>query len=317
MVYDVCLAYRSATVSSHPLLQNVRRMCASSIQGHDSSFFNVVTSKPSGGVCTHSLIREYPRKSAAYKVPYILPSSVCCKSFVCHSYKNCRGVGCFFPFWNRASHEHASPACPVPDRERPQRAEGSLFAARLPRASRGSSPPATSFYFQALTTVAICKPFVFKSIQQWGGVVGGSFFSTFCFLPSAFPCQLSKRFISFCKRNLAPRSICVNSTPRPSPGMVSRTTASARTFPPGTSKASLTFVPTGGGSGVEMNRPPMPSVLTREKSWRSPPYQLTGIPLGSDTRGYRRVGRGGCSATEGKDTSCHQSACERRTAGDN
>jgi hypothetical protein len=35
--------------------------------------------------------------STSYKVPYILPSSVCSKSFVSHSYENCRGVPSFFP----------------------------------------------------------------------------------------------------------------------------------------------------------------------------------------------------------------------------
>src|SRR5215471_1085457 len=33
----------------------------------------------------------HPRPS--YKVPYILPSSVRPKSFICHSYENCRGGG--------------------------------------------------------------------------------------------------------------------------------------------------------------------------------------------------------------------------------
>src|SRR5437773_8063791 len=51
--------------------------------------------------------------------------------------------------------------------------------------------------------------------------------------------------------------------------------ASACTFPPGTSNESLSFVPTGGGSETEMNSPPMLSVLTREKSCRSPPCQAT------------------------------------------
>src|SRR5258708_19427663 len=32
--------------------------------------------------------------------PYTLPSSVSCKSCVCHSYANTRGVGSFFPFCN-------------------------------------------------------------------------------------------------------------------------------------------------------------------------------------------------------------------------
>jgi hypothetical protein len=32
--------------------------------------------------------------------PYTLPSSVSCKSCICHSYENTGGVGVFFPFWN-------------------------------------------------------------------------------------------------------------------------------------------------------------------------------------------------------------------------
>src|SRR2546425_1110494 len=43
------------------------------------------------GVCT-------PLSSSS-RVPYTLPSSVCPKSFVCHSYENCRGVGVFLPLW--------------------------------------------------------------------------------------------------------------------------------------------------------------------------------------------------------------------------
>jgi len=38
--------------------------------------------------------------SSSSRVPYTLPSSVYPKSFVCHSYENCRGVAVFFPFWN-------------------------------------------------------------------------------------------------------------------------------------------------------------------------------------------------------------------------
>src|SRR6266550_7798453 len=61
----------------------------------------------------------------------------------------------------------------------------------------------------------------------------------------------------------------VNSTPIPSSRTTFRTIASACTLPPGTSNASLSFVPTGGGLGTEMNNPPPPSVRTREKSCRS------------------------------------------------
>jgi hypothetical protein len=38
--------------------------------------------------------------SPAFHSPYTLPSSVFSKSFACHSYENCRGVGVFFPFRN-------------------------------------------------------------------------------------------------------------------------------------------------------------------------------------------------------------------------
>jgi hypothetical protein len=37
---------------------------------------------------------------APFHLPYLLPSSVSCNSFVCHSYENCRGVYQQFPFWN-------------------------------------------------------------------------------------------------------------------------------------------------------------------------------------------------------------------------
>jgi len=39
------------------------------------------------------------RPRPSYKVPYILPSYVCCKFFVSHSYENWRGVPHFFPIW--------------------------------------------------------------------------------------------------------------------------------------------------------------------------------------------------------------------------
>jgi hypothetical protein len=35
-----------------------------------------------------------------FHLPYTLPSSVSPKSFICHSYENCRGVHQQFPFWN-------------------------------------------------------------------------------------------------------------------------------------------------------------------------------------------------------------------------
>src|SRR5258706_274947 len=65
--------------------------------------------------------------------------------------------------------------------------------------------------------------------------------------------------------------------------------ASACTFPPGTSNESLSFVPTGGGSGTKMTSPPMLGARTREKSCRSPPCQATRMPFGNEMRRYLRI----------------------------
>src|SRR5215472_14912300 len=53
----------------------------------------------------------HPRR--AFKVAYILPSSVCSKSLVFHSYENCRGVLSFFPFWNSSLATHHSTPSPL------------------------------------------------------------------------------------------------------------------------------------------------------------------------------------------------------------
>src|SRR5215472_12097124 len=53
----------------------------------------------------------HPRR--AFKVAYILPSSVCSKSLVSHSYENCRGVLSFFPFWNSSLATHHSTLSPL------------------------------------------------------------------------------------------------------------------------------------------------------------------------------------------------------------
>src|SRR5229473_6478631 len=57
-----------------------------------------------------------------------------------------------------------------------------------------------------------------------------------------------------------------------------RTTASARTMPPGTSKTRVRSVPTRIVMDPQRNRPPMLSVLTRETCCWPPPYQVTDIP---------------------------------------
>ncbi len=52
----------------------------------------------------------FPRPcfAASSKISYTLSFSVCSKSFVCHSYENCRGVYQQFPKWNQASDEDAA-----------------------------------------------------------------------------------------------------------------------------------------------------------------------------------------------------------------
>jgi hypothetical protein len=51
------------------------------------------------------LIRSAPPRlcaSIVFLLPYPLPSSVFCNSFVCHSYKNTRGYGAILPILERA-----------------------------------------------------------------------------------------------------------------------------------------------------------------------------------------------------------------------
>src|SRR5215469_3216980 len=56
------------------------------------------------------------------------------------------------------------------------------------------------------------------------------------------------------------------------------TYASACTLPPGTSKTSISLAPMGGGLELEMNKPRIPRVCTRETSCPPPPYHATYIP---------------------------------------
>src|SRR6266446_1357618 len=59
-----------------------------------------------------------------------------------------------------------------------------------------------------------------------------------------------------------------------------RTTASARTTPPGTSKTRVRSVPTRSVMGPQRNRPPMLNVLTRETCCWPLPYQVADMPFG-------------------------------------
>ena len=81
----------------------------------------------------------------------------------------------------------------------------------------------------------------------------------------------------------------VNSTPISSPGTMFRTTASAKTMPPGTSKTRVRSAPTRSVMDPQRDRPPMLNVLTRETCCWPPPFQVTDMPFGSAIRWWRRV----------------------------
>ncbi len=76
----LCHTFKSSFFSINYKLPNLQVLC-----------FNNDTTVPGVGGT------PLPSSSG---VPYTLPSSVCSKSFVCHSYENWRGVVGFFPFWN-------------------------------------------------------------------------------------------------------------------------------------------------------------------------------------------------------------------------
>ena len=56
-----------------------------------------------GGCSRHSLTPSFEgvTRYCSYKFPYILPSYVSSKSFICHSCKKHRGGTSLFPFWDR------------------------------------------------------------------------------------------------------------------------------------------------------------------------------------------------------------------------
>ncbi len=80
-----------------------------------------------------------------------------------------------------------------------------------------------------------------------------------------------------------------NSAPIPFPGRTLRTTARARTSPPGTSNSRLMTLPAGSGLAVEMNSPPRLKLRTRETPRWPPDRQATSIPRGKSIRGWRRL----------------------------
>ena len=50
-------------------------------------------------LCLLPVILRSRTNETIFHSPYTLPSSVSCKSCICHSYENCRGVHQQFPFW--------------------------------------------------------------------------------------------------------------------------------------------------------------------------------------------------------------------------
>src|SRR5713226_9508361 len=83
-----------------------------------------------------------------------------------------------------------------------------------------------------------------------------------------------------------------------------RTTASARTMPPGTSKTRVRSVPTRSVMDPQRNRPPMLNVLTRETCCWPLPYQVADMPFGKEIRSWRRVAqRVSALIRQGKGTS--------------
>ena len=50
-------------------------------------------------LCLYQFALTSRTNETIFHSPYTLPSSVSCKSCICHSYENCRGVHQQFPFW--------------------------------------------------------------------------------------------------------------------------------------------------------------------------------------------------------------------------
>jgi hypothetical protein len=129
------------------------------------------------------------RLAASYKVPYTLPSSVSSNPFVCRSYKNCRRVYGFFPFWNASTPESGPPCPPISDQSPPPSCSCAGNGARVAvHESRSSA----FLCFHALTNCKFCNSFVFTFLHLVGGWRGLMRFDVGTFRPSDVPtCQRS------------------------------------------------------------------------------------------------------------------------------
>ena len=73
-----------------------------------------------------------PKFSAISHLPYLLPSSVSCNSFICHSYENCRGLYQQFPFWNSSPNLQIEPPSQFAVRRSRSCREVPMFFAPIP-----------------------------------------------------------------------------------------------------------------------------------------------------------------------------------------
>lgn len=79
----------------HPMDEHIRTL--------SNLLFSAVCELPNLqvlGLDSHATVPGVGTSSSAYKVPYILQFYVYDKSFICNSYKKCRGMGSIFPLWN-------------------------------------------------------------------------------------------------------------------------------------------------------------------------------------------------------------------------
>jgi hypothetical protein len=107
------------------------------------------------------------RLAASYKVPYTLPSSVSSNPFVCRSYKDCRGVHRFFPFWNASVPKSGLQCPPISDQSSPR---WYSFTGHGARVALHESLSSAFLCFHALTNCKFHNSFVLRFIQISRGV---------------------------------------------------------------------------------------------------------------------------------------------------
>src|SRR5713226_7255046 len=102
-----CLLYRQhlacvsplAATLMHPLASVANKRLTAWLNPLDATLTKNRGAHPSSQILP-SILTPSPVPVPTSHSPYTLPSSVSRKSFICHSYENCRGVYQQFPFWN-------------------------------------------------------------------------------------------------------------------------------------------------------------------------------------------------------------------------